>query len=102
MLFAAQDAPAARAAQCLVGSEGDDVAVRHWVGMHATGDQPGDVGSVEHEQGPNLVSDLSQRCRLDDARVGRGPGHDQFGSGLPGLVPELIHVDALVAAGQTV
>ena len=85
-----------------MGGEGDDVAVRHWVGMHATGNEPGDVGGVEHEQGPNLVGDLPQRRRLDDARIGRGPCHDQLGPGLPGLIPEFIHVDALVATGQAV
>ena len=59
----AQDAAAPRAAQRLVGGEGDDVGVGHRVRVHATGDEPGDVGGVEHEQRADLVGDLAQRRR---------------------------------------
>jgi hypothetical protein len=36
-------------------------AYGHRVGVHAAGDEPGDVGGVEHEQRAHLVGDLPER-----------------------------------------
>ena len=45
----ANDDAAARAAQALVRGGGDEVGVRHGLGMHAAGDEPGDVRHVHEE-----------------------------------------------------
>ena len=64
-----QDAAAARAAQRLVRRERDDVGERHGVRVGATGDEPGEVGDVEHEQRADLVGD---RCGTAPGRVDAG------------------------------
>ena len=102
VLLTGEDAPAAWATEGLVRGERHDVAVRHRVGVHPSGDEPGYVGGVEHENGADLVGDVAQRGRLDDPRVRRGTGHDHLRAGCSGAVPQLVHVDALVAAGQAV
>jgi hypothetical protein len=38
-------------------------AYRDRVGVDARRDQPGDVGSVEHEQRPDLVGDVAEDLR---------------------------------------
>ena len=78
MLGGGQDAAATRAAQRLVRGERDDVGVRHRVRVRATGDEPGDVRGVEHEQRADLVGDRPERLGIDDARVGRGAGDDHL------------------------
>jgi hypothetical protein len=81
-----------------VGGERHDVgAVLHRVRVHAPGHEPGDVGGVEHEQRPDLVGDLAERARVDDPRVGRGPGDDDLRPVLAGQGRDLVEVDALVA-----
>ena len=67
MLSTAQDATTTRAPERLVRGEGHDVDIRHRIGMHATGDQTGNVRGVEHEQGTDLIGDLTERRRIDDA-----------------------------------
>ena len=47
-------------------------------GCCATGDEPGDVRDVEHEQRADLVGDLAERPRVDDARVRGGAGDDDL------------------------
>ena len=84
-------------AQGLVGGEGDDVGVGHRVRVDAAGDEPGDVGGVEHEQRADLVGDLAQGRRVDDAGVGGGAGDDQLGPLGQGQVADLVVVEALVA-----
>ena len=97
-----EDASAPGTAQGLVGGEGDDVAVGHRVGVNAAGNEPGDVGSVEHEQGSDLLGDLPKRSRFDDPGVGRGPRNDQLR--VVGLRPvaNFVHVDPLVAGRHAV
>ena len=60
--------PPPQAPERLVRGEGHDVDIRHRIGMHATGDQTGNVRGVEHEQGTDLIGDLTERRRIDDAR----------------------------------
>ena len=49
VLLAAEDQPAAGAAERLVDRGGDDVGVRHRVGVQARGDEPGEVRHVDHQ-----------------------------------------------------
>ena len=54
------------------------------------GDEPGDVGGVEHEQRADLVGDRAERLGVDDARVGRGAGDDQLRAVLERQVADLV------------
>ena len=62
-LLGAQDGAAARAAEGLVGGEGDDVGDGHRRRVGAAGDEAGDVGGVEHEVRADLVGDVAERLR---------------------------------------
>ena len=86
----AEDASAAGTAQRLVGRERHDVRVRHGVGVHAAGDETGDVRGVEHEQRTDLVGDLPERLGVDGAGVGGGARHDHLRAVLqrPGRGPD--------------
>ncbi len=102
-LCGAGDGAATRAPQGLVRGEGHDVGpVLHRVGVHAAGDQPGDVGRIEHEGRADLVGDVAEGARIDDARVGGGARDDELRAVLEGEVAHLVEVDALVAGGDAV
>ena len=60
---AAQDQAAARPAQRLVGGGGDEVGVRHRVGVQPGRHQPGDVRHVDHQQRADLVGDGAEAGR---------------------------------------
>ena len=66
-------------------------------GCGAAGDQPGDVGGVEHEQRADLVGDRPERLGIEAARVARRAGDDHLRAVLEGEVADLVDVDALVA-----
>ena len=89
-------AAAARAAQRLVGGEGDDVGHADRVGVGAAGDEAGDVGGVEDEAGrrPRRRSRGTGSGSMIRG-VGGGAGHDQLGPVLawPGR-GQLVEVDA--------
>ncbi len=102
MLLAAENAATTRTTQSLVGSEGDNIAVGHGVRMNTTSYQTGDVGGVEHEESPHLVSDLAQGGGLDNARVSRRAGHDELRSGCTSLAMQFVHVDSFITTGQAV
>src|SRR3546814_16526349 len=70
--------------------------------VHATGDQAGDVGRIEHEQRADLVGDLTERRRVDDPRVRGGARDDDLRAVLERRVAHLVEVDALVARGAAV
>ena len=65
--------------------------------MRTTGDQPGEVGGVEHEQRADLVGDLAERLGVETARIARRAGDDHLRSVLESEVAHLVHVDPLVA-----
>ena len=55
---------------------GDHVGMRHRVGIHAPGDQPGIVRHVDHEDGPHVLCHTGEACPVDHQRIGRGSGDD--------------------------
>ena len=82
----AQHHAAARAAQRLVRRRRRDVGVRHGVevaGEHLAGDEPGEVGHVDHQHGADLVGDLAHRREVDLARVRRVAGDQHQRAELP-------------------
>ena len=102
VLGPAQDAAAAGAAQRLVGGERDDVGVAApgW-GATPPAMSPAMWAASNMKQRADLVGDLAERRRVDDARVGGGPGDDQLGPLGSGQVADLVVVDALVARACT-
>ena len=52
--------------------------------MNTARDEPRDMGDISEEQRADLVSDLFERCEVNDARVGRGTADDQLWLMLPG------------------
>ena len=77
-LVVAQDQAAARAAQRLVRGGGGDMGMRHRRGMHAAGDEAGEMRHVDHEIGADAVGDLAEALEVPGARIGRAAGDDQL------------------------
>ena len=96
VLLAAEDQPAARAAERLVDGGRDDVGVRHRVRVQAGGDEPGEVRHVDHQVGADLVGDLAEAREVEHARVGRPAGEQQLRPPLAGDPRDLVHVDQVV------
>ena len=78
---AAEDQPAARPAERLVGRRRDDVGVRERRGMDAGRDEARDVGHVDEQQRPDAVGDRGHPLEVDDPGVGRRAGDDQLRAG---------------------
>ncbi len=93
VLLAAEDETGTRATERLVDGGGDDVGVRHRVGVQARGDEACEVGHVDHEVGADLVGDLAETCEVELARVGRPASDDELRLGLEGEALDLVHVD---------
>ncbi|MNN20665.1 hypothetical protein D3C81_1339560 [compost metagenome] len=73
-----QNQSATRPAQGLVGGGGDHIGIRQRVGVQACRDQPGDVGHVDEQVGPDLVGDLPETREVEGLRVGRETSHDHL------------------------
>ncbi len=74
-----QDHRAARPAEALVCGGRDDVGNADRAGMHAGGDEAGDVGNVGHQVGAAFVGDGAEALPVDDHRVGGVAGDDDLG-----------------------
>ena len=101
-LLAAEDHPAARAAEGLVDRGGDDVGVLDRVRVLAGGDEAGEVGHVDHQLRADRVGDLAERGEVELARVGRPAGDDHLRPVLVGEPRDLVHVAAVVLAAHVV
>ena len=74
----AEDHPAARAAQRLVGGGAHDVRVRHRARVHPGRHEAREVGHVGHQVGADLVGDRPEGGEVPEARVGGGAGDDHL------------------------
>ena len=101
LLFAHDDA-AAGAAQRLVRGGGDDIRVRHGRRVQARGDEPRDVGDVDHQISADFIGDLAQAGEVDDARIGGRACDDHLRLVFEGEFFEGVVVDALVSLGHAV
>ncbi len=61
-----QDKAAARAAQGLVRRRGDDMGVREGRGMHAAGDEAGEMRHIDEEIGADRIGDLAEFGEIPD------------------------------------
>jgi hypothetical protein len=100
VLGRADEGAAARAAQHLVGGEGDDVGVRHRARDRLPGDQADEVGRVDHEDRADLVGHLAERREVDEPRDRRAARDDHLGPVLAREVAHLVVVDVLGALGR--
>ena len=75
---------------------GDDVCVRHGRGVHACGDESGEVRHVDPEQCAHFVGDGAERSEVLVARVGGPAGDEHLRLGGDGLLAHLVHVDPVV------
>ena len=98
----AEDQAAARPAQRFVRRGRGDVGVRHRRGMHATGDQTGEMRHVDQEIRADAVGDLAKALEIPGPRIGRAAGDDQLRLDLLGLPGHRVHVDELVLAPHRV
>ena len=70
--------------------------------MRAARHQPGEMGHVDDEIGPDLVADGAEAGEVPVARVGRAAGDDQFRLVLARQPGDALHVDALRLAVDAV
>ncbi len=70
--------------------------------MDAACDEAGDVGGVEEEERSDLVGDLAERDRIDDAGIRGRAGHDQLGALGTGEITDLVEVDPFVRRREAV
>ena len=99
----AQDRPAARAVERLVGRGRDHVrAVRARVRMQPRRHQAGEVRHVDHQQRAHLVGDLAKAREVELARVRRPARQQQLGPVLAREAGHLVHVDDRVGLAHVV
>jgi hypothetical protein len=60
---------------------------------HLARDQPGEVGHVDHEHGPDLVGDLPEDAEVDLARIGAVAGQQDQRPEALGLLADLVVVE---------
>ena len=70
--------------------------------MNPARDEPRDMSDVREEERADLISDLFKRCEINDARISRGPTDDQLWLVLSGEASDLIHVDPVVFATESI
>ena len=85
-----------------MGGCGDELAVRHGVGMNARGNKTRDVSHIYHKISADLVSDLSELCKVDDPRVCRSSGYDHLGLAILCDLEHLVVVDTVSHAVNAV
>ena len=78
-----------------MGGGGDELAVRHGVGMNARGNKSRDVSHVYHEVRAYFISDLAKAREVDDARICGSAGYDELGFTFFGDLEHLVVVDAV-------
>ena len=102
LLVVGEDRAAARAAQRLVRGRRHDMRMRERARMRAAGHEAGEMRHVDHEIGADLVGDLAEAAEIDDARIGRAAGDDDFRLVLLGEPLDLVHVDEVVVAAHAI
>ncbi len=93
VLLAAEDQPAARAAERLVHGGRDDVGVGHRARVQAGGDEAGEVGHVDDEEGADRVCDLAEAGEVELTRVRRPAREQHLRPALLGDGRHGVHVD---------
>jgi len=88
-----KDQPPPGSPERLVRGGSHEVGVRHRAGMKTGADETCDVGHVDHEVRGDLLGDLPEAGKIDDARISAGSRNDQFGAVLARQSRNLVEVD---------
>ena len=100
-VVAAQNHAAAWAAQGFVGGGGNEVSVRHGVGVFAGGNQAGIVCHIHKQIRAHFVGDFAEFRPVNFQGIGGGAGHNHFGFVLKreafhfGVVEHFVFVQAV-------
>ena len=78
------------------------MGVRQRARMQPGGDEPGEMGHVDHEIGADGVGDGAEAREVDDARIGRAAGDDQSRLVLLGQALDLVIVDEVVVFAHAI
>ena len=78
-----------------MGGGRDHVRVRHGVGVHASGNQPGVVGHVHHENRADRLGNFGKALKVNPQAVGRCACNDQFGFGFVGFALHRVVINFL-------
>ncbi|CFE45358.1 Uncharacterised protein [Mycobacterium tuberculosis] len=78
------------------------MGVRHRAGVHASGDQAGEMRHIHHEHGVDFVGDGAEAGEIQLAWVRRPAGDDHFGPVCARCLGDGIHVDQVVLFGHLV
>ncbi|OIQ63424.1 hypothetical protein GALL_550350 [mine drainage metagenome] len=95
MLGLHQNDASARATQAFVGGAGNNVGVRHRVGVQTGGYQARIVRHVDHKERTHVFGNLGKAFKINSKRVGAGTGYDQFWFAFMGLALHRIVVNFL-------
>ncbi len=70
--------------------------------MDATRDQAGKMRHIDHQGGPNRVGYFAKTGKIDDPRIGRTAGDDDFRPMRPGKFAEGLEIDPRIIAADTI
>ena len=70
--------------------------------MHAAGDEAGEMRHIDHQIGADLIGDLAETAEIDDPRIRRSTGDNDFRPVLLGEPLDLLHVDQVIVAADPV
>ncbi len=83
-----------RSVLCVV--VGHDMSVLERAGMHAAGDEAGEMRHVDHQEGADRIGDGAEALEIQYPRIGRAAGDDYFGLVLFRQGFDFVHVDTLI------
>src|SRR6185369_14926234 len=79
-----------------------DMRMRERRRMNAGCNETGKMRHVHHQHRADTVADFAEGAEIDDARIGRAAGDDQFRLVLIGELCHFVHVDAMIVAADAV
>ena len=97
-----QDHRPSRAADGLMGGEGDHIGDAHRGGVYAADDQPGGVSDVGHEERPHLIADGAEGLPVRGPGVRGVAGDDDAGAMLARQIADLVVVQSAGAGADLV
>src|SRR5690554_1506718 len=84
---------AARSAEGFMRRRSDDIGMGHWRGDHAASDEPREMRHIDHEDGPDSISDSAEALEIEEAGIGGAAGDDELRLMLLRGRLDLIHID---------
>ncbi len=78
------------------------MGVRERARIDAARHEPGEMRHIDHERGADGIGNLAKAREIDDARIGRTARDDHFGLCLMGEPLDLVEIDPLIVAPNTV